>query len=325
MFTLSFQTSAVAIAQIFAMGLVGFLLVRRQVMTEEGLKLLAFLTVNILFPLFIFLQILQHFDPASIHFWWGYPLINMALIAGGLIITLLVFGLKRQRPPDEFLAASSMHNAGYIPLLMAMALPLGEAAGKVYAAVIMTIIGFDLCLWTLGVWLITRQQRSSPRRGQKACMEFKNLFGPPLMSMVLAIIFVLLGWQGAFSETFLKPMRVLGDSAMGISMLLIGGNLGMTNFAGFKIPSIGGVVLVKLVALPLLALAVLPFLHLDPIMSFVVMLQACMPTAVTLSIIGRHYGTKNQEFINQSIFVTHVLCVITVPIFLGLYGKLVHG
>ena len=52
------------------------------------------------------------------------------------------------------------------------------------------------------------------------------------------------------------------------------------------------------------------------------MLNACMPSSITLSIIARNYETKNQDFVNQSIFVTHLLSMITIPIFLGLYGKL---
>jgi len=49
--------------------------------------------------------------------------------------------------------------------------------------------------------------------------------------------------------------------------------------------------------------------------------QACMPTSITLSIIGRHNNTDNQDFINTAIFVTHLVCLGTLPVFLGLYGK----
>src|SRR3989338_8750830 len=142
MFTISFQTAIIAIAQIFAMGAVGYVLVRKGLMDENGLKLLSFLGINILFPLFIFYQILHNFDPATTPFWWGYPLINITLVLTGLAVTTLVFFLGRRNVPrDEFLAASSLHNAGFIPLLMVMALPLGEAAGKVYTAVIISMIG----------------------------------------------------------------------------------------------------------------------------------------------------------------------------------------
>ena len=74
--------------------------------------------------------------------------------------------------------------------------------------------------------------------------------------------------------------------------------------------------------LPLVTLVVLSILKLNPLISFVAILQASMPSAITLSIIGRNYETCNQDFINQSIFVTHLLSIITIPIFLGLYGKL---
>jgi predicted permease len=61
---------------------------------------------------------------------------------------------------------------------------------------------------------------------------------------------------------------------------------------------------------------------LNPLVSVVAMIQACMPTSITISIIARNYETENQDFINQGIFVTHLLSMITIPIFLGLYGKL---
>ena len=130
MLSVSFQTSAVAIAQIFSMGAVGYILVRKRTIDENGLKLLSFLVVNVVFPLFIFYQIIHNFDPMRMKFWWGYPLINVSVVLTGLTITTLIFWLTRKPLADEFLAASSMHNAGYIPLLMAMALPLGEAGSK---------------------------------------------------------------------------------------------------------------------------------------------------------------------------------------------------
>ena len=88
MFSISLQTSVIAIAQIFAMGAVGYALVRRRLVDEQGLKLLSFLSVNILFPLFIFYQILHNFDPAAMPFWWGYPLINIALVFTALGLSL---------------------------------------------------------------------------------------------------------------------------------------------------------------------------------------------------------------------------------------------
>lgn len=316
MLSISFQTSAIAIAQIFAMGSIGYLLTRRNIINAEGLKLLTFLSINIVFPLFIFLQIIRNFDPAKIHMWWGYPLINIGLTILGLSVTALICWLSRRKPTNELRAVTCMHNAGYVPLLMAMALPLGDIAGQVYTAVIMSIIGFDICLWSLGVWLMTREEQPH--------MDLRKMITPPLMAMFGAIIIVLLGWQGFLTESLTKPIKIMGDSAMGITMFIIGGNLAVTQFKGMRVSSVAGVVLVKLMLIPSITLTALLFLHLDPIMNFVLMLQSCMPTSITLSILGRYYGNKDQDFINQCVFITHILCVITLPIFLGLYGKLIN-
>jgi predicted permease len=314
MFPITFQTSAVAVTQIFAMGAMGFYLVRSRVIQESGLKLLSFLSVNIFFPFFIFYQINKHFDRAQIPFWWGFPLINISLVLTGLLVASLVAWRHQSPVKNSFLAVSSLHNAGYIPLLIIMSLPFGAWAGKIYACVILSIIGFDTCLWSLGVWLLTKEKSGR--------MDLRKMINPPLLSMLTAIIIVLAFGPGAVPEVILKPIKILGDPALAVAMIVIGGNLSLASLTRVNWPQVMGASLIKLIVLPMMALIILPILKLNPLISFVAILQATMPSSVTLSIIGRNYETKNQDFINQSIFVTHLLSIITIPIFLGLYGKL---
>ncbi len=314
MFPITFQTSAIAVVQIFAMGAMGFYLVRCGTIHESGLKLLSFLSVNIFFPLFIFYQIIKHFDAVRMPFWWGFPLINISLVLTSLLVASLVV-LRHHSPlKDGFLAVSSLHNAGYIPLLIAMSLPLGGWAGQVYTCVILSIIGFDTCLWSLGVWLLTK--------GQSGRMDLRKMINPPLLSMFAALIIVLTFGPNIVPEVVLKPIKILGDAALAVGMIVIGGNLSLSNLTRAAWPQVLGVSLIKLIVIPLITLVVLSILKLNPLISFVAIIQASMPSAITLSIIGRNYETHNQDFINQSIFVTHLLSIITIPIFLGLYGKL---
>ncbi len=303
-----------AVAQILAMGALGFYLVRSGFIQESGLRLLSHLSVNVFFPLFIFNQILTHFDRASMPFWWGFPLINISLVLAGFVISVLVTARQAPGPlKDGFLAVSSLHNAGYIPLLMAMSLPLGGWAGKIYTCVVLSIIGFDVCLWSLGVWLLTK--------GKASRMDLKKMINPPLISMSAALIIILALGPKAVPEMVLKPIKLLGDAAMASAMIVIGGNLSLSHLNKVDWVQAGGVSLIKLVLLPMLTLLVLYELKLNPLLSFVAMLQACMPSSITLSIIGRNYETKNQDLVNQSILVTHLLSIVTIPVFLGLYGK----
>jgi len=311
---ITFLTTAIAVIQIFAMGALGFYLVRSGMIHESGLKLLSFLSVNVFFPLFIFCQIIKNFDAARMPFWWGFPLINMSLVLGALLISFLIVFRQHRPDKDEFLAVSSFHNAGYIPILLLMSLPLGNGAGQVYACVILSIIGFDTCLWSIGVWLLTRENSSK--------IDLRKMINPPLISMSAALIIVLVFGQSFVPEVVLKPIKILGDAAMALAMIVIGGNLSLSSLARVNVLQVSTAVLIKLIIMPLITLLVLFVLKLNPLLSLVAMIQACMPSSVTLSIIGRNYDTENQDFVNQTIFFTHLLCMITIPVFLGIYGKL---
>lgn len=314
MFPISFHTSIIAVAQIFAMGAMGYGLVRSGLIREPGLHLLSFLSVNIFFPLFIFYQITQNFNPHRMPFWWQFPLINIILVLTGLCLSWLVLMRHRSSLKDAFLAASSLHNAGYIPILMIMSLPLGGWAGGLYACVILSIIGFDTCLWSLGVWLVTR--------GKSSRMDLSKMLNPPLLSMAAALIVILAFGPNAVPGVILKPVKILGDAAMAVAMIIIGGNLGLSNLKQVDRAQVAGIVLIKLIALPMITLTALSMMKVNPLVSLVAMIQSCMPTSITLSIIGRNYETKNQDLINQSIFFTHLLSMLTIPVFLGLYGRL---
>ncbi|MBI3601961.1 MAG: AEC family transporter [Candidatus Omnitrophica bacterium] len=313
MSSISFQTAFIAIVQIFLLGAVGFFLVRRRLLDEGGLKTLSWLSINVTFPFFIFNQIISHFNPASQAHWWAYPLINLSLALSGLLMAgllAILFGKKQRR---EWMAVSAFHNAGYIPLLLVTMLPLGEKTQQLYAYVILTIIGFDLCLWSLGVWLIAYRK--------KAKISIGNFINPPLISMFAAFALVLLGFKGFLPQLVMQPVKIIGDSALAIGMLTIGGNLALTHFLKIQWKDIGGAILIKLVILPTMALVFLRLVHVESVWGFILMIQACMPTSISLSIIARYYDNPGQNLINQTIFLTHVLCGLTIPLFLGLYGQ----
>jgi predicted permease len=154
-------------------------------------------------------------------------------------------------------------------------------------------------------------------------MDLRKMINPPLMSMAAAIVLVLVFGANVVPEVVLKPIKILGDAAMAVAMIVIGGNLSLASLTRVAWSQVSGAVLIKLIVLPLITLAVLSIIKINPLISFVAIIQACMPSSITLSIIGRNYEIKNQDFINQSIFITHLLSIITIPVFLGLYGKLI--
>jgi len=51
-------------------------------------------------------------------------------------------------------------------------------------------------------------------------------------------------------------------------------------------------------------------------------MQLAMPSATSLSVIIRHYN-KEDALISQGVFFSHIISLITIPLFLGLYLSLV--
>ncbi len=180
MFSISFQTSIIAIIQIFLLGAVGYLLVRCSRLDDAGLKLLSHLMVNIFFPLFIFYQLTHHFDFQALPLWWMFPLISFAITAAGLLVGSFLLSLRKVERPDEFRAVIALHNAGYLPLLLAATLPLGEQVGTLNIYILLSLIGFDISLWSLGVWLL--------RRRDNPAMGLKKLVNPPILTMLGTLV-----------------------------------------------------------------------------------------------------------------------------------------
>ncbi|MDO8675830.1 MAG: AEC family transporter [Candidatus Omnitrophota bacterium] len=317
MLTLSFQTAAGAVLQVFLMGLVGYVLTKRGVLDQNGLKLLSRLNIQVFFPLFVFYQFISHFDFKAIPFWWVFPLISFGITLTGLGVASLLLAFRKSPVKNEFKAVIALHNAGHIPLLLAATLPLGSQSPVLYIYIILSLIGFDLSLWSLGVWLLTRKAGSG--------VDFRNLVNPPLTAMAFGLVLVFLGWNTAIPELITKPVHILGDCALPLIMVTIGGNLAMTRLNRDNAFDLTRVCAAKLIIMPALALLAVSVLRPDPLIGLLIIIQSAVPSAMTLSIIGRHYDIKNQDFVNQAIFFTHLACIITLPVALALYGGLLYG
>ncbi len=317
MLTLSFQSVAVAILQIFLMGLAGYALARKGILDANGLKLLSHLTIQVFFPLFVFYQFVTHFDFNAIPLWWIFPLISFAITLTALGVATLLLGLRGSSFKNEFKAVIALHNAGHVPLLLVTTLPLGSQAPTLYIYIMLSLIGFDLSLWSLGVWLLTRKKGVG--------LDLTPMLNPPIMAMAAGLGLVFLGLNTSIPELILQPAQILGNAALPLIMVIIGGNLAMTRLSKANTFDLTRICIAKLFIMPALGLAAVAMIKPDPLIGLLIMIQCSTPSAMTLSIIGRHYDIKNQDFVNQAVFFTHLVGIVTLPLVLTLYGHFFYG
>ncbi len=284
---------------------------KKNIINDSGLTLLTWLTVNFFLPAFTFHQLTQHFNFQSYPDWWTFPLISFLITLGGFSLGWLVTKLSKGiGPKREFIALASFQNSGYLPLLLITAIFSPPEAQELYIYLFLFLIGFDFAVWSFGVWFLTRHKMEK--------FELKNLLSTPFIATSISLLLILCDLPKFIPPLLVKPIQMTGECTLPVAMIVVGASLARIKISDVNKKEITLVLLTKLVALPLAAMIFVLALKVPKLIGFFVVMEACVPSAVTLSIISRHYGTE-EKFINQGIFFTHLFSMLTIPVFLMLY------
>lgn len=313
MYPSSFKIIFLGVLQILILGILGFGLIKRRFLSEEGLNQLSKLVIRLTLPLFIFCGLIKEFDFLRYSNWWLFPIFSLIITLSGLALGSAF--LKLQRFPQgeykrEFLSLITFQNSGYLPLiLIATIVPEPERA-KMFIYLFLFLLGFNLIIWSFGVYLLTKR---SPKN-----FELGNLFSPPVLATLISLILVFLRINRFIPYDILYPLKMLGDCTLPLAIIVVGGNLALIKKASFNLKAIFLSSFAKLIALPLLFLILIIYLKPTKEIGLLIILESAMPPATSLSLIVRHYGIKD-NLISSGIFFGHIASIITIPIFLSLY------
>ncbi|MDP2939569.1 MAG: AEC family transporter [Candidatus Omnitrophota bacterium] len=313
---LSFKITFQAILQIFLLGSFGFALVKKNLITDEDLSFLSCLVIKFTLPLFIFCQLIEHFNFSNYQNWWFFPILSLIITAVGFLVGRLILVFYKNMPyKKEFLSLLGFQNSGYLPLiLVATILPTSQKEAM-FIYLFLFLLGFNLVIWSLGVRFLLKTKG-------KSLKLINEILSPPVLAILISLFLIMLGLNKFLPQFILKPLKLLGDCTLPLAMLVVGAGLAKIKIFKPNKIAISLLVFGKLIFLPFLALVILFLFKVDPMVGFLILLQAAMPSATSLSLIARHHRLE-EEFINQGIFITHVISLITIPLFLGIYGKFV--
>lgn len=313
MFLETLQITFSATLQVLLLAAAGFWAVRGKMLDNHGLDQFTAVLVNILLPCFSFSQLYQNFSYEKYPFWWQLPVLYVVMAAAALAFASLTgLGLKDNRK-KEFMALVGFQNCGNIPLVVVATMFKGAQAHELFVYIVLFIIGANLAIWTVGVWLLVS--------GQQKGIELKRMITPPLVTTVVTMLLLALKLDKFVPAVILQPIDCLGNCALPLAMFTVGGGLASINFKRFEPEPSILLIITKLVLFPAAALAMVLFFKVSFLMGFLIVLEAAVPSAVTLSLIGRYYDLKS-EFTDAGVFITHIASVVTIPVFLTLYMKL---
>ncbi len=311
MFLAYFKITGLAMAQIFLLGGLGYIFVKKNILSHAGLDALSRLVIQVIFPALIFTQLISNFSFSLYPDWWIFPLISLIITAAGLIAGWLLLKLLRLKTHKlQFLSLVGFQNSGYLPLAIVASVFSGQQAGDMFVYIILFLLGFDLIAWSCGIYMLTYEKQAKFRLG--------SIFSPPVVANLATLILISLGLNKFIPEALFKPIEMIGDCTLPLAMFVVGGNIALVQLKNIDKKSVFFILLGKLIILPAAGIVIVLKLGLPELLGFLIIMQLAMPSATSLSVIIRHYK-KEDALISQGVFFSHILSLLTIPLFLSLY------
>lgn len=310
----SFKITTAAIFQIFLLGLCGFVLTKKNIISQDNLKFLSRLVIFLFFSCFIFVKLIENFNFCLYPNWWIFPLISFVVTLLGFLTGLLFLRIDKNlnKFKNEFLSLVTFQNSGYLPLILVAFLLPPDSRDQMFIYLFLFLLGFNLIMWSIGVFYLVRE-----RNGR---FELSSLFSPPVITMIITLFLIAIGFSKFIPIFLIEPMKMLGDCALPLAILIVGGNLAQVNISTKKYSRyISSLVIAKLLFLPFIFFGLIFLIKPQQSIAFLLLLEGAMPSATSLSVIMRHYD-REDNIISLGIFWTHLFSLLTIPLFLILFS-----
>ena len=314
---MSFFYACSGVLTVFAVGLVGYILARKQLVTPETKAALPRLLTYIVLPPFMLRNVTTIFSREQVGE-LGYgaliPLASvcMAFLAAALIGKFIGMPKGRKGTFCTAIATSNTVNIG-IPINIAL---FGEAS---LPYVLFYIFGHSIFYWTLGCYSIAYDGKNASVK-LLSLDTLAKIFSPPLVGFLCGIALVLLGLE---LPTFLdKAFQYVGNMAVGLSLIYIGILQNDINPLAHR-PEKGLVWILagRFIISPLCIVLLTWFIDIPPLMRNVFIIQASLPVMMNVAIMAGYYKA-DMAYATLAVSLSTFLSLITIPIYMILISSL---
>ena len=293
--------------------LIGYVAAKAKVLTQTALDALSKYVVTIAMPAILITVLPSSCNRDLLLSLWPFFLASFfmfGLLYGIGFLTSKALRLKGTTK-NIHIAQTTFGNTTFmgIPLVSSL---FGNI-GLTYLSIF--YIADQIVLWTLGVFLTDNTE-------EKAGIKLKNLVNIRTIALVIGIIFVLLNYNP--QNIVMTTLKGVGDTTKYISMIYLGGVLTTIDFKkSFRTLSLYAIVVTKMIAAPLAVAALLNVLGFLSHQEIIILaFITCLPSMVLISILARN-GGSDYAYASESVLVTTLSCMLTIPLVAYLLGFIV--
>lgn len=292
---------------LFLLILVGIIMKKKGIITQEGKKSLSNLTVNLILPCNIIHSFIGDINASGqfVKKCFGAFLISLSIQVFSITVGKYFFYKTPAEKRNIFVYGLIVSNSSFIGLPIVDA--IYGALGVLYTSFFQ--IPVRITMWTAGLSLFTHADRKE---------AYKKLVKHPcIIAVVIGVLLMIFPVQlPVFLENTLEGMS---KCMVPVSMLVIGCMLAESDVRHLFDRSVLYYCFVRLAAYPALVYFVLKLLHIDQMLCGVMVLLSAMPMANTTAILADKYD-RGAEAASQSIFVSTLFSMFTLPVWCLILG-----
>lgn len=288
--------------------LMGVLAIKTKALDEKYLSALSKLIMQLILPIMIFYKSINGATRTDMIFCFTDVILSAICMYGMLFFAGLllkrIFSLHGNYG-RVFRASTMFGNVGFIGIPLVLGI-LPER-GMLYMA-LFTIVD-QAMLWTVGFRLTLPEEKLAY---SSLTANLKKMLNPALLSVLLAIVFILMGWK--LPTMVNKALGSIGDTATPLSLIYIGATFCFCDVKKFLTRvEYYAIVVVKMITVPLLLFFVLRFFHVQSeVITFITTLTG-VPSMAAIAMFARTNGS-DEECAVGAIMITTILCLFTLPL-----------
>ncbi|MGN1031066.1 MAG: AEC family transporter [Butyricicoccaceae bacterium] len=294
----------------FLLMAIGAAAYRFKIISDRGSKEFSGLLVKLVAPCVIIHAFLREYDSTMFRWLLQSLLLSLLLFALSAVVAALIFSRKQTDWADKQMCTLFMNNGFMaLPLLQALFGDDGVFIGSI------CIVAMNFVLWTYGVTILS----AATKTAQKIDLK-KILLNPGTVGFCIGVVLFL--FSPPLPSVLTETIGFMSDLNTPLAMLVLGVYLAQSDLiTTLKDRATYTVCAARLILIPILCLAILLILPLDPLVERVIMVSFATPCAVASSMFAQMYGT-NYLYSSRIIAFSTLLSAVTMPLVLSLYSLL---
>ena len=278
---------------------IGYILAKKKIITNEGTKQLTEILLLTVVPCVIINAYQRDFDPNMAKKLCAALLFSIVVHIAAIIICPLIFSKSGRDKKIINIFGAIYGNCGF------MALPIIQSLygydGVFYAVAFVTV--FNVLYWTHGVYIYTNDVKQI---SLKAILKTPGIVG----TLVGILLFFL---RIHLPDPVLKTVSFMASLNTPLPMIILGTYLVGFDFKIVKNISMWSVCVFRLIAFPIIGIAIAYFLNMENAISMPLIISCGCPVATVTSLFAVRYNS-NSKYASQIVSFSTILSIITIPL-----------